>query len=176
MRPPVRPPQLRCVFFSSMYLPHLLVLPATFWTSVPFATLSVFPSLICGSCPSGQRFAYSFFQIPSHGGHPCCSAMCFVVAYAHLGLSPIRKRPCWANKTAGAVPFKILRRQDWFAPLSAGACAPFLMLLQQPSHIQLPPPLLVMGKAQVQGPFPDTKLHILVAHVRVLLQQQGYGA
>lgn len=104
MRPPVRPPQLRCVFFSSMYLPHLLVLPATFWTSVPFATLSVFPSLICGSCPSGQRFAYSFFQIPSHGGHPCCSAMCFVVAYAHLGLSPIRKRPCWANKTPGAVP------------------------------------------------------------------------
>lgn len=101
MRPPVRPPQLRCVFFSSMYLPHLLVLPATFWTSVPFATLSVFPSLICGSCPSGQRFAYSFFQIPSHGGHPCCSAMCFVVAYAHLGLSPIRKRPCWANKTPG---------------------------------------------------------------------------
>ena len=98
MRPPVRPPQLRCVFFSPMYLPHLLVLPATFWTSVPFATLSVFPSLICGSCPSGQRFAYSFFQIPSHGGHPCCSAMCFVVAYAHLGLSPIRKRPCWANK------------------------------------------------------------------------------
>ena len=103
MRPPVRPPQLRCVFFSSMYLPHLLVLPATFWTSVPFATLSVFPSLICGSCPSGQRFAYSFFQIPSHGGHPCCSAMCFVVAYAHLGLSPIRKRPCWANKIAAAV-------------------------------------------------------------------------
>ena len=101
MRPPVRPPQLRCVFFSSMYLPHLLVLPATFWTSVPFATLSVFPSLICGSCPSGQRFAYSFFQIPSHGGHPCCSAMCFVVAYAHLGLSPIRKRPCWANKSKG---------------------------------------------------------------------------
>lgn len=105
MRPPVRPPQLRCVFFSSMYLPHLLVLPATFWTSVPFATLSVFPSLICGSCPSGQRFAYSFFQIPSHGGHPCCSAMCFVVAYAHLGLSPIRKRPCWANKIPRTNPY-----------------------------------------------------------------------
>lgn len=117
----MRPPQLRCVFFSSMYLPHLLVLPATFWTSVPFATLSVFPSLICGSCPSGQRFAYSFFQIPSHGGHPCCSAMCFVVAYAHLGLSPIRKRPCWANKnapalcqmhSAGAFPFPAI----YFSP------------------------------------------------------------
>ncbi|MDU1962844.1 MAG: hypothetical protein E6749_21100, partial [Enterocloster clostridioformis] len=36
-------------------------------------------------------------------GHPCCSAMCFVVAYAHLGLSPIRKRPCWANKTAALI-------------------------------------------------------------------------
>ena len=30
MEPPVRPPQLRCVLFPSMYLPHLLVLPATF--------------------------------------------------------------------------------------------------------------------------------------------------
>ena len=80
MRPPVRPPQLRCELFLSMYLPHLLVLPATFWTSSPFADLSVFPSLICGSCPSGQRFAYSFLQIPSHGRHPCCSAMCFLVA------------------------------------------------------------------------------------------------
>lgn len=73
---------------------------SNFWTSVPFATLSVFPSLICGSCPSGQRFAYSFFQIPSHGGHPCCSAMCFVVAYVHSGLAPVRELPCWANKTA----------------------------------------------------------------------------
>ena len=71
---------------------------SSFWTSVPFATLSVFPSLICGSCPSGQRFAYSFFQIPSHGGHPCCSAMCFIVAYVHSGLAPVRELPCWANK------------------------------------------------------------------------------
>lgn len=71
---------------------------SNFWTSVSFATLSVFPGLICGSCPSGQRFAYSFFQIPSRGGHPCCSAMCFVVAYAHSGLSPVRFRPCRANK------------------------------------------------------------------------------
>ena len=105
MRPPVRPPQLRCVFFLSMYLPHLLVLPATFWTSVLFATLSVFPSLICGFCPSGQGFAYCFLQIPPHGGHPCCSAMCFVVAYAHSGLSPVRERPCWANKTDGPCLF-----------------------------------------------------------------------
>ena len=98
MRPSVRPPHIRCTLFPSMYLPHLLVLPATFWTSVFLATLSVLPSLICGSCPSGQRFAYSFLQIPPHGGHPCCSAMRFVVAYVRSGLSPVRARPWRAYK------------------------------------------------------------------------------
>ena len=50
--------------------PHL---PATFtgtssnfWTSSLIADLSVFPSLICGSCSSGQGFAYSFLQITPH--------------------------------------------------------------------------------------------------------------
>ena len=70
---------------------------SNFWTSAFPAALSVFPSLICGFCPSGQRFAYSFLQIPPHDGHPCCSAMCFVVAYAHSGLSPVRARPWRAN-------------------------------------------------------------------------------
>ena len=82
--------------------PHL---PATstgtssnFWTSSLLADLSVFPSLICGSCPSGQGLAYSFLQIPSHGGHPCCSAMYFVVAYVYSGLPPVRARPWRANQ------------------------------------------------------------------------------
>ena len=66
---------------------------SNFWTSSLLADLSVFLSLICGSCPSGQRFAYSFLQIPSHDGHPCCSAMRFVVAYVRSGLSPVRARP-----------------------------------------------------------------------------------
>ena len=35
------------------------------------------PRLICDFCPSDQRFAYSFFQIPPHDGHPCCSAIHF---------------------------------------------------------------------------------------------------
>ena len=83
---------------------------SNFWTSVSFATLSAFPSLICGSCPSSQRFAYSFFQIPSHGGHPCCSAMCFVVAYVHSGLSPVRVRPCWANKKPTNSDFSLVHR------------------------------------------------------------------
>ena len=73
-----------------------------FWTSSFRADLSVFPSLLCGSCPSDQGFAYSFLQIPPHGGHPCCSAMCFVVAYAHSGLSPVRARPWRANTSNSA--------------------------------------------------------------------------
>ena len=61
--------------------PHL---PATFtgtssnfWASSLLADLPVFPSLVCGSCSSGQGFAYSFLQIPPHDGHPCCSAIHF---------------------------------------------------------------------------------------------------
>ena len=105
----------------SLHLPAAFTRTSSnFWTSVPFATLSVFPSLICGSCPSGQRFAYSFFQIPSHGGHPCCSAMCFAVAYAHSGLAPVRELPCWANKRrsraasghAGSRPSAFLSAQN----------------------------------------------------------------
>ena len=102
MRPPVRSPRLRCTLFPLIHLPHLLVLPATFWTSSFLADLSEFPSLICGSCPSGQGFAYSFLQIPPRDGHPCCSAMYFVVAYAYSGLSPVRARPWRANQKSPA--------------------------------------------------------------------------
>ena len=111
MEPPARPPRLRCALFPLIYLPHLLVLPATFWTSPLSAGLSVFPSLICGSCSSGQGFAYSFLQIPPHDGHPCCSAMYFVVAYAYSGLSPVRARPWRANykkEPHFAIPFRLM--------------------------------------------------------------------
>ena len=90
--------------------PHL---PATstgtssnFWTSSLCADLSVFPSLICGSCPSGQGFAYSFLQISPHDEHPCCSAVYFVVAYAYSGLSPARARPWRANTKDEAVALR----------------------------------------------------------------------
>ena len=106
MGPPVRSPRLRCTLFPLICLPHLLVLPTTFWTSSCFADLSVFPSLICGSCSSGQGFAYSFLQISPHGEHPCCSAMYFVVAYAYSGLSPVRARPWRANKIPEAFVYK----------------------------------------------------------------------
>ena len=100
---------------------------SNFWTSVSFATLSVFPSLLCGSCPSGQRFAYSFFQIPPRDGHPCCSAMCFVVAYAHSGLSPVRERPCWANKNCP------LESHSKGQSLCGMRCSPYLISSIHPS-------------------------------------------
>ena len=53
---------------------------SNFRTSSLLADLSVFPSLICDFCPSDQEFAYSFLQIPPHDGHPCCSAIHFLVA------------------------------------------------------------------------------------------------
>ena len=58
---------------------------SNFWTSSSFADLSVFPSLICDLCPSNQEFAYSFLRIPPHDGHPCCSAIRFLVAQACSG-------------------------------------------------------------------------------------------
>ena len=74
---------------------------SNFWASSLLADLPVFPCLICDSCSSDQGFAYSFLQIPSHNGHPCCSAMYFVVAYAYSGLSPVRARPWRANQNRG---------------------------------------------------------------------------
>ena len=45
MRPPVRPPRLRCALFSLIYLPHLLVLPATFGLHRFWPTYPYFPAL-----------------------------------------------------------------------------------------------------------------------------------
>ena len=46
-----------------------------------------------------EIFANSVFinDFPLGGGHPCCSAVYFVVAYAYSGLSPVRARPWRAN-------------------------------------------------------------------------------
>jgi len=60
--PPIYPPHL---------LPHLL---DSYWASSFMALSPRCGCLICGSCSSGQEFAYSFLQIPPHDEHPCCSA------------------------------------------------------------------------------------------------------
>ena len=87
----MRPPRLRCTLFPIIYPPHLLVLPATFWTSSLLADLSVFPSLICDFCPSDRRFAYSFLQIPPHDRHPCCSAIYFPLSGRIRDLHPLER-------------------------------------------------------------------------------------
>ena len=45
MRPPVRPPRLRRALFPLIYLPHLLVLPATFGLHRFWPTYPYFPAL-----------------------------------------------------------------------------------------------------------------------------------
>jgi hypothetical protein len=45
MGPPVRPPRLRCTLFPLIYLPHLLVLPATFGLHRFWPTYPYFPAL-----------------------------------------------------------------------------------------------------------------------------------
>ena len=96
---------------------------SNFWTSSLVADLSVFLSLICGSCPSGQRFAYSFLQIPPRGGHPCCSAMRFVVAYVRSGLSPVRARPWRAYNKKNAARLLCLKAFFFYGTFFT---APFL--------------------------------------------------
>ena len=93
--------------------PHL---PATFtgtssnfWTSSLLADLSVFPSLICGSCTSGQGFAYSFLQIPPRDGHPCCSAMYFVVASLAADLSVFPSLICGSCSSGQGFAYSFLQ-------------------------------------------------------------------
>ena len=124
--------------------PHL---PATFtgtssnfWASSLLADLPVFPSLVCGSCSSGQGFAYSFLQIPPHDGHPCCSAMYFVVAYAYSGLTPVRARPWRANQKK-ACRRKFLRQT--------------FRLFARPSKNVEKMQVSCVFSAQIQAVFPD---------------------
>ena len=49
------------------------------------------PSLLCDFCPSDQRFAYSFLQIPPRDGHPCCSAIHFPLSGRVRDLHPLER-------------------------------------------------------------------------------------
>lgn len=62
--------------------------------------------LLCDSCSSGQCFAFSFLQIPPHGGHPCRLANRSPYR-ADSGFSP----PSYPTATTriGTVPVKALR-------------------------------------------------------------------
>ena len=48
-------------------------------------------SLICDFCPSDRSFAYSFLQIPSHDGHPYCSAIHFPLSGRVRDFHPLER-------------------------------------------------------------------------------------
>ena len=48
-------------------------------------------SLICDFFPSDRSFAYSFLQIPSHDGHPCCSAIHFPLSGRVRDFHPLER-------------------------------------------------------------------------------------
>ena len=62
--------------------------------------------LVCGSCSSGQRFAFGFLQIPPRDGHPCRSAN-RSPCRADSGLAP-PSHPA-TTTCAGTAPVKALR-------------------------------------------------------------------
>jgi len=70
-----RPPRVMRVTFipyTRRIYSHTLL--DGYWASSLMALSPGCGCLICDSCSSDQDFAYSFLQIPSRPGHPCCSA------------------------------------------------------------------------------------------------------
>ena len=93
---PYRPPQLRCVIFPSIHLPHLHSIPSdSYWASVCLATLPGIPCLICSFCPSDQRFAIRLPSDSTSRWTPLSLAVSFLLSghftdlhrldYAHAG-------------------------------------------------------------------------------------------
>ena len=77
-----------------------MYVPDSYWTSVLFATLSTYFSLVSSFCALGQMFAADFFQIPPRDGHPCLSGYTIPTIRARWGLAPVRQCSCRAYKKA----------------------------------------------------------------------------
>ena len=73
----VRPPRVRAYSFSPSTC-HIYYLMFRVVIGLQFV-VQPYPHLValCDFCSSGQRFAYTFLQIPPHDGHPWRSAMTF---------------------------------------------------------------------------------------------------
>ena len=78
-----------------------MYVPDSYWTSVLFATLSTYFSLVSSFCSSDQMFAADFFQIPPRDGHPCLSGYTIPTIRARWGLAPVRHYSCRAYKKDG---------------------------------------------------------------------------
>ena len=75
-----------------------MYVPDSYRTSVLFATLSTYFSLVSSFCSSDQIFAADFFQIPPRDGHPCLSGYTIPTIRARWGLAPVRHYSCRAYK------------------------------------------------------------------------------
>ena len=73
-----------------------MYVPDSYWTSVLYATLSTYFSLVSSFCSLGQMFAADFFQIPPSDGHPCLSGYTIPTIRARWGLAPVRQCSCRA--------------------------------------------------------------------------------
>ena len=69
----VRSPRIRALTFHLMSAWFTMYVPDSYRTSVLFASLSTYFSLVSSFCSSDQMFAADFFQIPPRDGHPCLS-------------------------------------------------------------------------------------------------------
>lgn len=79
--PPTYPPHIRRSGPDDIGL-------RVYWPSCPPGR-----RLVCGSCSSGQEFAYHFLQIPPRGGHPCGSARSSCHQGLHRDFHPASQIP-----------------------------------------------------------------------------------
>ena len=74
-----------------MYLPHLPPkIPGSGRALFCFANSPTLNGLLCGFCSSGQDFAASFLQIPTHDGHPCY----WLILLAAKRIADLHRRVC----------------------------------------------------------------------------------
>ena len=111
MEPPVRPPQLRREFFPSMYLPHLLVLPATFGLQCLLPSYPYFQALyavsvrqVRGLLTASFRFRLTADTLAVRlctSSLPACTRDFHPLEFAHAGQT--KSRPCFHD-----LPFFVL--------------------------------------------------------------------
>ena len=90
-----------------------MYVPDSYRTSVLFATLSTYFSLVSSFCSSDQMFAADFFQIPPRDGHPCLSGYTIPTIRARWGLAPVRHYSCRAYQINPEVLFYATSRRDF---------------------------------------------------------------
>ena len=93
-----------------------MYVPDSYRTSVLFATLSTYFSLVSSFCSSDQMFAADFFQIPPRDGHPCLSGYTIPTIRARWGLAPVRHYSCRAYQKRPERNSGLFALQDGLEP------------------------------------------------------------